>query len=119
MITSLQNFAHLPIDWELSPEMAVTLYLEWGNNNWHGTHPPVRGKSDIAYYFVVDTWQPQEPYIRLVKRNSEAAEDLLSIPLPKESLPEFKLEYGDLKGIFEPTPAIKAWLKEILYGQKN
>ena len=32
----LRPFADMPIDWNLSPEDAVTLYLEWGNNNWRG-----------------------------------------------------------------------------------
>lgn len=110
----LSQFSNLPIDWNLSPEDAVTLYLEWGNNNWHAPHPPVRSKDDVANYFVVDNWQ-DEPLIRLVQRNSEAAEDLAVLPMPLELRREFVEEYGQLRGIFEPTPSIKAWLQEQLY----
>ncbi len=114
----LRPYAHLPIDWNLSPEDAVTLYLEWGNNNWHAEHAPVRSKSDVAIYFVVDTWE-SPALVRLVRRNSEAAEDLVSFPLPESLAVDFHKEFGDLKAIFEPTPAIKAWLKHALYGEEK
>ena len=44
----LAAFADQQIDWNLTPEMAVTLYLEWGNNDWRSEHPPVRSKSLAA-----------------------------------------------------------------------
>ena len=89
----LAAFADQQIDWNLTPEMAVTLYLEWGNNDWRSEHPPVRSKSDVATYFVVDAWQ--DPLkVRLVKA--------------------FRDEYGSLKGVFEPLPVIKDWLKKEL-----
>ncbi len=110
---ALVAFADEHIDWNLSPEMAVTLYLEWGNNDWNAAHPPVRSKSDVSVYFVVDTWS--DPIqVHLVRRNSEKAEDLISIPLPNDLVTVFRKEYGDLKGVFEPLPEIKQWLKKEL-----
>jgi len=38
----LKDFALYDIDWNLTPEHAVTMYLEWGNNDWHSEYPPVR-----------------------------------------------------------------------------
>lgn len=114
----LKDFNHLDIDWNLAPEDAVTLYLEWGNNNWHAEHPPVRSKDDFAIYFVVDNWE-SKPSLRLVRRNSEAAEDLISLPLPAKQEAEFLSEFGGLKGIFAPTPAMKEWLHQELYGPKK
>lgn len=110
----LRGFADMPIDWNLSPEDAVTLYLEWGNNNWRGEHPPVRSKDDVATYFVVDNWGAT-PTVRLVRRNSEEAVDLVTLSLPPDLERAFLAEYGGLKGVFEPTPAIKNWLKQELY----
>lgn len=108
--SSLSAFSGYPIDWDLSPETAVTLYLEWGNNDWRAPHPPVRSKNDVSLYFVVDAWK--EPLtVRLVRRNSETAEDLVSIPLPEALAQAFREEYGDLKGVFEPLPEIKDWLR--------
>ena len=109
----LAAFADQQIDWNLTPEMAVTLYLEWGNNDWRSEHPPVRSKSDVATYFVVDAWQ--DPLkVRLVRRNSESADDLVTVPLPEPLVKAFRDEYGSLKGVFEPLPVIKDWLKKEL-----
>ena len=69
----LAAFADQQIDWNLTPEMAVTLYLEWGNNDWRSEHPP------------------PEPLVKA-----------------------FRDEYGSLKGVFEPLPVIKDWLKKEL-----
>lgn len=110
----LRQFSGMPIDWNLTPEDAVTLYLEWGNNNWHADHPPVRSRDDVAVYFVVDNWGAA-PMVRLVRRNSEEAVDLAALRLPPALEQAFLKEYGGLKGIFEPTPAIKNWLREELY----
>ena len=102
---------HYDIDWNLTPEHAVTMYLEWGNNDWHSEYPPVRSKDDFSTYFVIDTWK-EEPIIRLVRRNSEHAEDIFTIPLPNELRHGFYQENGGLKGISAPTQAVKSWLKE-------
>ncbi len=110
---ALKDFALYNIDWNLTPEHAVTMYLEWGNNDWHSEYPPVRSKDDVAHYFVVDSWDAP-PVIRLVRRNSEKAEDLIEIPLPQELLEEFHLHHGTWRGISAPTPAIKKWLMEQL-----
>ena len=101
------------IDWDLSPEMAVTLYLEWGNNDWNAEFPPVRSRHDVSTYFVVDAWH-KPPVVRLVRRNSEQAVDLAVLELPPHLEALFFAEYGALKGVFEPLPAIKAWLRELL-----
>jgi hypothetical protein len=113
VMSILKNFRYLDIDWDLSPEDAVTLYLEWGNNDWRAPFPPVRSKGDYATYFVVDAWSAP-PKIRLLRRNSEKLEELAEMELPEALSANFAAEYGTLRGVFEPTPAIKAWLKDEL-----
>ena len=113
-VLSLKDASNHIIDWNLSPEDAVTLYLEWGNNNWHAEHPPVRSKDDYATYFVVDSWE-KKPTLRLVRRNSEEAIDLLVLDLPQGLEDEFKKEFAGLKGLYEPTESIKKWLREEIY----
>ena len=44
------------IDWEMTPEEAVRLYLEWGNN-WARGNYVIRSKDDVSHYFVVNTWK--------------------------------------------------------------
>ncbi len=112
-MSTLKDFSDLIIAWNLTPEHAVTMYLEWGNNDWNAEYPPVRSKEDISYYFVIDTWEAS-PVVRLVKRNSEKAEDLITLPLPEHLLAGFKKENGNIKGIFAPSEEIKAWLKEAM-----
>ncbi len=112
----LKDFAEYTIDWNLTPEDAVRLYLEWGNNNWHDEHPPVRSKDDVAIYFVVDHWQ-EKPTLRLVKRNSEEAIDLYSSDLPKHLEEEFLADFGSLKGVSTPPDYIKEWVKKEMYGE--
>ncbi len=112
-MSSLKDFALYDIDWDLTPEDAVTLYLEWGNNDWKSPNPPVRSKDDVATYFVIDSWQ-NPPLIRLVRRNSENAEELFSMPLPPELLHDWQENNGALRGVSAPTPKIKAWLKKEL-----
>ena len=109
-MNTLQTFRHLDIDWELSPEDAVTRYLEWGNNDWRAPFPPVRSKKDYSTYFVVDTWSAP-PKIRLLRRNSEKLDELAEVELPEALNADFAAEYGTLRGVFKPTPAITAWLK--------
>lgn len=109
--TPLSQYANMPIDWNLSPAHAVTMYLEWGNNDWKSEYPPVRSKDDVSLYFVVDTWG-ERPLVRLVRRNSEEAIDLLSLELPDELEKNWRAEYKDLRGIFEPSDEIKNWLRQ-------
>lgn len=111
---ALNRFSNLPIDWNLSPEHAVTMYLEWGNNDWHAEYPPVRSKDDVSIYFVVDTWD-ERPIVRLVRRNSEEAVDLLTLELPDKLVDSWRGEFKNLRGIFEPTEEIKEWLKESMF----
>lgn len=107
---ALSKYANMPIDWNLSPAHAVTMYLEWGNNDWHAEYPPVRSKDDVSLYFVVDTWG-ERPVVRLVRRNSEEAVDLLTLDLPQDLEEHWRAEFKDLRGIFEPTEEIKNWLR--------
>lgn len=110
----LRAFSSLPIEWNLDPADAVTLYLEWGNHDWHAEHAPVRSKDDFAHYFVLDKWTEQ-PTLRLVMRNSEATEDLWVHPVPLELEADLQQEFGRLKGVFMPSSTMKNWLKQQLY----
>ena len=93
--------------------MAVTLYLEWGNNDWRSEHPPVRSKSDVATYFVVDAWQ--DPLkVRLVRRNSESADDLVTVPLPEPLVKAFRDEYGSSRGSLSPCRSLRTGSKRSL-----
>ena len=109
----LAEYRHLDIDWELSPEDAVTMYLEWGNNDWRAERQPIRSKNNVSTYFIIDAWE-SPPFIRLIRRSSEDAVELAAFPLPDEFLPDWKKEYGTLRGVFAPPPAVREWLQRIM-----
>ena len=100
------------IDWEMTPEEAVRLYLEWGNN-WASGNYVIRSPQDVAYYFVLNTWG-ERPVVYLVKRSSEEAEELAVLELPRELEQHCRSEYGSLKGVFAVEGAIKEWLQSEL-----
>jgi hypothetical protein len=102
------------INWEMTPEEAVTLYLEWGNNWTHGKHL-VKSKSDVSVYFVVNTWD-DPPSIYLIRRNSDEAVELAKTELPSPLRDRFLEEVAHKKGVYAISPEIRAWLEETLQG---
>ena len=100
------------IDWDMTPEEAVRLYLEWGNN-WAGGNYVIRSKEDETLYFVVNTWK-ERPVIYLIRRNSEDAEELAKIDMPKELKKHFFEVNGQYKGVYAIEGNVKKWLKEQL-----
>ncbi len=100
------------IDWDMTPEEAVRLYLEWGNN-WARGNYVVRSKDDVTHYFVVNTWK-KNPIIFLVRRNSELAEELAEIRMPQDLETKYISENGRLKGVYAISGDVKKWLQNEL-----
>jgi hypothetical protein len=100
------------IDWDMTPEEAVRLYLEWGNN-WARGNYVIRSKNDVSHYFVVNTWK-EKPVIYLIKRNSEDAKELARIEMPKTIQSSFLKQNGLLKGIYAVDGEVRQWLKKEL-----
>ncbi len=100
------------IDWNMTPEEAVRLYLEWGNN-WNRGNYVIRSKSDVSYYFVVYAWD-DPPVIFLIKRNSEEAIELAKIKMPEELKKHFMLDVGCNKGVYPVDGQVKDWLQSQL-----
>jgi hypothetical protein len=102
------------IDWDMTPEDAVTLYLEWGNNPATGRNR-IRSKNDVSHYFVVNTWE-ETPKIYFIRRNSDEAVELATIDLPEPLRGRFLESIGHNKGVYALNDEVKTWLKEELYG---
>ncbi len=97
------------IDWNMTPEEAVRLYLEWGNNWARGDGYVIASKSDYTTYFVVNCWN-KPYYIYLIRRNSDEAVELAQFELPEQ----FERDVCELKGVYALDDEIKAWLKKEL-----
>jgi len=114
MITSLNELKKnwdliYSIDWDMTPENAVRVYLEWGNIYARGDSTVVRSKEDHTIYFVVNCWD-KPYYIYLLKRNSQEAIELAKIELPEK----FKKSICQLKGVYAVENDLKEWLKKEL-----
>jgi hypothetical protein len=100
------------IDWDMTPEEAVRLYLEWGNN-WAGGNYVIRSKDDTTHYFVINTWKGF-PVVHLIKRNSDEAKELAEIEIPEKLKKRYIKKNGDAKGVYAIDGDIKEWLKNEL-----
>lgn len=100
------------IDWDMTPEEAVRLYLEWGNN-WAGGNYVIRSKTDVTFYFVVNTWK-ETPRVFLVKRNSETAEELAEFELPDKVRELLLASVGHQKGVYAIAGPVREWLEKEL-----
>jgi hypothetical protein len=99
------------IDWEMTPEEAVRLYLEWGNN-WARGNYVIRSKNDVTHYFVVNTWN--RPVIYLIRRNSDQAEELAEIRMPAALERRFLDRVGKHKGVWAVEGEVRDWLQHQL-----
>ena len=113
-IEDIKKNKHLlnSIDWDMTPEEAVTLYLEWGNNWAHGNYV-IRSKDDVSHYFVINTWE-NAPVIYLIRRNSEQATELAKIDLPGNLVDDFLYTIGHNKGVYSIEGKVKDWLQNEL-----
>ena len=100
------------IDWDMTPEEAVRLYLEWGNN-WASGNYVIRSKDDVCHYFVINTWK-DEPVIYFIRRNSDEAVELAEISLPDELKRRVMHSFGRHKGVWALDGEVKTWLKRKL-----
>ncbi|KAB1443509.1 DVU0772 family protein [Pseudodesulfovibrio senegalensis] len=107
---SLREYRNLDIDWNMTPEDAVTMYLEWGNNSWHADHRPVTSKADFSNYFVVYAWD-DNPKVMLIRRNSEEARELVVLDLPEKIGRRFLESVSHLKGVYAPNQEVREWLE--------
>ena len=97
------------VDWDMTPEQAVKLYLEWGNTDWGSGKYVIRSKSDYTTYFVVNCWS--KPYfIYLIRRNSDEAVELAKFELPEQ----FERDVCELKGVYALEKDVQSWLKSEL-----
>ena len=97
------------INWDMTPEEAIRLYLEWGNNWARGDGYVIRSKNDFSHYFVVNCWS-KPYYIYLIRRNSDEALDLAKVEVPNR----YQKPVCELKGVYALEGELKEWLKKEL-----
>jgi hypothetical protein len=97
------------INWDMTPEEAIRLYLEWGNNWARGDGYVIRSRNDFTHYFVVNCWS-KPFYIYLIRRNSDEAEELAKFEVPSR----YHQPVCELKGVYALEGELKKWLRKEL-----
>lgn len=104
------------IDWSMTPEKAVDMYLEWGAS-WTRGNDFVRRSDDESIYFVFYEWE--RPYqVTLLKRSSKDVEELAKINISEELAEKSFDEFGKKPGVgvYALTDELKIILSRLLDG---
>lgn len=101
------------IDWSMTPEKAVDMYLEWGAG-WTRGNDFVSG-NDESIYFVLFDWEVK-PSATLIKRNMKEAVEIAKIPIPKDLFQEACYEDGKRPGgtVHPLNETLKQWVETVL-----
>lgn len=103
------------IDWEMTPEKAVEMYLEWGTG-WTRGNDFVASANAESLYFVIFDWEA--PQATLIRRTVEGAEELAKIPVPQTLFDEAWHEDGLVPGgsVHRINQNLKEYLCKTLSG---
>jgi len=104
------------IDWDMTPEKAVEMYLEWGSG-WVRGNDFVASAGDESVYFVLYDWI-EPPRVTLIRRTVDGAEEIASFDVPADLFEASVREDGRLPGgtVHPPNRALKQWLCERIGG---
>ncbi len=104
------------IDWSMTQEKAIDMYLEWGAGWTRGTEFD-RSDRDEPVYFVIYDWEVP-PQVTLLRRNSRDVEELAKIDGPGDLFPASVEEAGKRAGVgvCPLSPDLKRWLRDLLDG---
>ena len=105
------------IDWAMTPEKAVEMFLEWGTG-WIRGNDFVSSSDDESFYFVIYDWETEPPRVTLLHRTLEGAEELAKIEVPKELFEASCKEDGKRPGgtVHRLNRSLKDWLNERIEG---
>lgn len=70
------------IDWEMTPEKAVDMYLEWGAG-WTRGHDFVSSEKAESVYFVLYDWETTPCQVTLIRRTMKEAVEITKVPVPE------------------------------------
>jgi len=100
------------VDWEMTPEEAIALHLEWGPLRSQAYYNS-RDNDNETVYFVINTWK-SSPILTLVRRRGFDSEELGNFQLPKKLETEFLQGIGKYKGVYAVEGNVRDWLKKEL-----
>ncbi len=108
MFKSLKEIDQKTIDdiqWEMTPEEAIALHLEWGPLRSQAYYNS-RDSDNETIYFIINNWKPK-PQLQLLRRKGFDMDTLGRFEIP-DKLAVF---YGELKGVFSLNKETQNWIK--------
>ena len=104
------------IDWTMTPEKAVDMYLEWGAG-WTRGNDFARSGEEESIYFVIYDWE-KPPQVTLLRRSSKEVEEIAKIEVPPEMVAASIEEFGHRPGVgvYSLNDELKKWVSELLNG---
>ncbi len=105
------------IDWAMTPEKAVEMYLEWGTG-WIRGNDFVSSADDESFYFVIFDWETDPPVVTLLHRTLEGADELAKIQVPQELFDASCKEDGYRPGgtVHPLNLKLKEWVNSLIHG---
>ena len=100
------------VDWEMTPEEAIALHLEWGplrSQSYYNS----RDNENETVYFVINTWK-QPPVLTLIRRKGFDSEDIGNFRLPANLEENFMSGIGKHRGVYAVEGEVREWLQKEL-----
>ena len=105
------------INWEMTPDKAIEMYLEWGSG-WTRGNDFVSSPDQESVYFVLYDWEEDPPVVTLLRRSMEGAEEIAKIEVPADLFHQAAKEdgYRPGVGVHPLNRALKEWLNNVIHG---
>jgi hypothetical protein len=105
------------INWEMTPDKAIEMYLEWGSG-WTRGNDFVSSPDQESVYFVLYDWEEDPPVVTLLRRSMEGAEEIAKIEVPEGLFHQAAKDdgYRPGVGVHPLNRALKEWLNSAIHG---
>jgi len=105
------------INWEMTPDKAIEMYLEWGTG-WIRGHDFVSSADQESVYFVLYDWEEDPPVVTLLRRSVDEVEEIAKIEVPADLFYQAAKDDGYRVGVgVHPlNKALKEWLNNAIHG---
>ncbi len=106
------------IDWDMTQEKAIEMYLEWGSG-WGRGNDFVSHHGQEAIYFVLYDWD-DPPQVTLIRRDMKDAVEIAKIPVPNDLFLQAIKDDGSRPGVgvHSLNLKLKEWVCESIAGPK-
>ena len=100
------------LELDMTPEQAVSLYLEWGAFSKHG-QGFVRSGEDTSCFFTVDTWE-SPARVLLVRQSMSRREEIDEVAVPQALVDQIVEYWGGRKGTYAISEELQRWIRDQL-----